>query len=179
MQHASSRNNRDRPPTPWAWTAHLVGAFLACCIGGMVWVTSYAIDRTPPFVRLYGHLIPDKVLPGDFVQVRYIVTKRVRPTDACPGQLQQEIVDSEKTIISKAVRETGPSKWEPHPDNTHLEVFTGHPVQIPIGMAPGPAIFRTATFRLCNQFQYIMRWPIVQVGPDLPFTILDPGPTAK
>ena len=161
--------------TPRKWTAHIIGAMLAAVIGGMIWFMALALDREPPFVRLYGTLVPDRVNPGDFVAVRYVTTRRRFPSDQCPGTLQQEIIDSENNIISKAVRETGPQKWERHPTDPNLEIFYGHPVQIPNSMVPGPAVFRTATFRFCNWLQYRMRWPISQVGPDLLFMILDPS----
>lgn len=171
-----SKNNIEAPVGGSNWTAHLIGASLAATMVFMVYTVSLAMQRTPPFVRIAGNLVPDRVYPGDYVQVRYVVTKRLFDNRTCPGTLQQEIVDSQLNIISKAVRETGPAKWEDHPTNPNLEIFYGHPVQIPTQLQPGPAVFRTATFRICNWVQYLLRWPIYQIGPDLPFVILEPGP---
>ena len=151
---------------------HVLPAIIAIMIvGPLAWM---ATDRTPPQVRRYGELIPNIVERGGYVHVKFWTTKRARPD--CPGTVQQEIVDSQNTIFSKLARAVGPVRWEPDPENPNQDIFYGHPVSIPDQAAPGPAMFRTVTFRYCNWLQQTLHWPIVQIGPDLPFRItLKPG----
>jgi hypothetical protein len=132
------------------------------------------LDRDPPFIRLQGSIVPDVARIGDYIAVRYVTTKRNLNRD-CPGVLQQEFVDSAGNQHSKAVREAGPLRWQPDPDNPNQEIFDGHPVQVPTGLVPGRVRFRTATFRHCNGLQWFMRWPLTQVGPDLYFTLIPNG----
>jgi hypothetical protein len=147
--------------------AHITGAILSLCLFGPLFFM--ALDREPPFKRLEGSLVPDRVDRGGSAVVRYVTTKRFRSD--CPGQVQQEIVDSQNTIFSKLARETGPSRWEEFPGDPRKEIFYGRPVAIPEQAAPGRALFRTVTFRYCNFVQRLLHWPIVQIGPDLHFTI--------
>lgn len=157
-------------PRGTRWVIHITGALLAAAFAPLIFMS---LDREPPFTRIHGSLIPDQVEPGGFVAVRFITTKRSR--DNCPGTVQQEIVDSQNTIYSKLVREAGPAKWEQDPGDIHQEIFYGYPVAVPVQAAPGKALFRTVTFRYCNSLQRWMHWPIIQIGPDLWFTITDTG----
>ena len=161
------------PSSSWqgrhALLAHVTGAILALCVFGPLFYM--AMDREPPFTRLTGTLVPDAVDRGGNVAVRFVTTRRYRSD--CPGQVQQEIVDSQNTIFSKLVRETGPSRWEDDPTNPSREIFYGRPVGIPEQAAPGRALFRTVTFRYCNVLQRTLHWPIIQIGPDIFFTIKD------
>lgn len=143
-------------------------AFVVIVVAPVTWLL---LDRTPPFVRLHGDLLPPVVVRGDSVRVRYVVTKRV-PGRVCPGTVSQEIVDSAGTTFGKRERSVGPAAWEPHPTNPKLEIFTGWPVSIPAETAPGPAVFRTVTFRHCNFLQRWLRLSVVQIGPDIDFEIV-------
>jgi hypothetical protein len=134
--------------------------------------TWMASDRTPPVWRVGGEMDPSTVVRGGETRVRFKVLRRTRQD--CPGTVQQEIVDSQNTIFSKLARATGPSRYEPDPwGDKNYEILVGQKVTIPEQAAPGPAIFRTATFRYCNWLQHWFQWPIVQIGPDLKLMILD------
>ena len=151
----------------------LLQEIIAICIGlfivaPLAW---WATDRTPPQVRLVGTLLPPIVVRGEAVRVRYTTTKRVRAD--CPGVVQQEIVDSQNTIFSKFARAVGPAIFEPDPNNPNQDILIGHPVIIPEQVAPGQATFRTVTFRYCNWLQRILHWPIVQIGPDIHFEVIE------
>jgi len=153
---------------PRPWVAHCTAAVVALLIFAPIFYM--ALDREPPVTRLFGSMVPDVVVQGGETAVRYTTTRRNRQD--CPGVVQQEIIDSLNTIYSKLARQTGPAKWEDDPYVPDREIFYGHPVAIPLQAAPGPAIFRTVTFRYCNPLQRWLHWPIIQVGPDLPFTIV-------
>jgi hypothetical protein len=45
-------------------------------------------------------------------------------------------------------------------------------VTVPREAEPGRAIYRVTTFFTCNWLQRVLHWPIVQHGPDIPFTIV-------
>jgi len=148
---------------------HAFGAFIALVLFAPIfWM---ALDRDNPVERLHGELLPQKVARGGFVAVKYWTKKRTRSD--CAGAVQQEIVDSQNTIYQKLARAVGPALWENDPDNPNQEIFYGHQVSIPIQAAPGPAVFRTTTFRYCNWLHRVAQWPIVQIGPDLPFMITE------
>jgi len=146
-------------------------AIAVVVVGPVVW---FITDRTPPFVRLHGTLDPPVVERGGSVRVRYVTTKHARPDSDCPGTVQQEIVDSSGTTYSKRARAAAPAQWEDDPDDPQQEILIGQLVQIPVGTQPGPASFRSASFRHCNWLQEkwpLYYWPIVQIGPDIPFVI--------
>jgi hypothetical protein len=144
-------------------------AFAMVVVAPFVW---WATDRTPPVWRVSGELDPPVVVKGESVRVRFRVLKRIRPD--CPGRVQQEIVDSQNTIFSKLSRATGPARYEPDQwGDARYEILVGQLVAIPEQASPGPATFRTVTFRYCNWLQTWLQWPIVQVGPNIRFMILD------
>lgn len=150
------------------------------------------IDREPPFKRISGELVPDTVPFGGcigtdddgnpallpcLVRVRYVTTKRIPGREEqCPGDVQQEVWSNRQVFSNLLPRTAGPASWEPHPTDPDLEIFTGHPVAIPINAEPDPkALFKTNSFRGCNFLQQWEYWPnawkVIQRGPDIVFTI--------
>lgn len=160
----------DKPRPPGFLRQEIIAiVFALVIVAPLMW---WASDRAPPVWRVSGELEPSSVVRGEKAHVRFRVVKRTR-TD-CPGRVQQEIVDSQNTIFSKLGRATGPSRYEPDTwGDPRYEILVGQDVTIPEQAAPGPAIFRTVTFRYCNWVHSFFSWPIVQIGPDIRFTILN------
>ena len=158
--------------------------WVAPCVGVVLAIAFYLLvfDRQPPFVRLYGSIIPEVVERStdpdnpSRIAVRYITTKRIPGRD-CPGDVEQEFLDEEGRNSNRPSRDAVPAKWEPHPTDPDKEIFTGHPVAVPVAdIGTGQIRFRTVSKRACNFLQrWFPYWSVIQSGPDLFFTLTKPG----
>lgn len=118
------------------------------------------IDRRPPWERLYGEIAPTHA------GAEFPVTWHTTPLrEACPGQLQIEI-QSGKVIWPVLRRQVS--------DTLVLgqTSYTTAPWPLAITVPPGKAIYRVTSFWYCNWFQELFNWPVIQVGPDIEFTVL-------
>ena len=120
-----------------------------------------AIDRSPPWTRLYGY-IPPTAAGGEF-SVHWHTTPLLG--DGCPGQLQIE-VQSGNVIWPVLRRSVSSSLVQGQTD------YITPPWPLPLTVPPGKAIYRVTSFWYCNWFQEVMNWPIIQVGPDIEFEVL-------
>ncbi len=117
-------------------------------------------DREPPWTRLSGHI--DPTMPGDTFVVHWKTTPLKR---WCPGLVQTEIISG--SIIWPVLRRRVSS-----------EMYVGQidydtqPWPLDADTLPGRAIYRVTTFWYCNWLQDRLNWPIIQVGPDIPFVVL-------
>lgn len=158
------------------WYVHFLALGFAFAVSPFIVM---AMDRTPPFIRLAeGSTIVEMPTPPGgnpkllYVAVRYVTTKPVRPEEECPGDLQQEFRDNLGNFASayEKVRKTGPAMWEMHPTDPEKRIFTGRPIPVPVNIVGSSFVVTTNTFRRCNIVHRLLRWPIVQEGPDLVFT---------
>jgi hypothetical protein len=62
--------------------------------------------------------------------------------------------------------------WRAVPNGQGRGEFVTPSVLVPGEAELGPAIYRVTTFFTCNWLQRVLHWPIVQWGPDIPFTIV-------
>ena len=133
-------------------------------VGYVTWV---AVDREPPQWRLSGTIsVPGR--PGEMpvAGTIFIVTWKTTPhIRDCPGIVESEVFDSEHNTWPRPLR--GP--YEPAPGAIS---FTPDPWFLPGLAAPGPAVYRVTTFWYCTWFEWWFARPVVQVGPDIEFTIM-------
>ena len=111
---------------------------------------------------------------GHEVQAHFIAVlpqpERTEPR-YCPGRVQREIIDSAKHLWPRLSGETI-AVWRAIPNGQGRGAFVTPSVHVPGEAEPGPAIYRVTTFFTCNWLQRVLHWPIVQQGPDIPFTIV-------
>jgi hypothetical protein len=124
-------------------------------------------DNAPPQVRISGYITshqnparPPRL--GETFDVHWKSTPHVR---SCPGEVQIEIIQG--NVIWPVMKR---SVFNPKLGSTE---FSPAPWPVPEWAKAGPAIYRVTTFWRCNWFQRLFpNWAIVQIGPDIPFTIL-------
>jgi hypothetical protein len=142
--------------TPFA--RHAAPAMLALVIAAPIaWEVS---DSTLPHVRLSGRIAETRA--GESFEPEWATTRHVRD---CPGLVQIEIIDAEDEIHIKPRREA----FQPPVGSTS---FTPDSWILPVDAIPGPAIYRVTTFWYCTAYELYFNRPLVQVGPDIHFTIL-------
>jgi hypothetical protein len=144
---------------------HLVAP--ASCLFIVFPASYYALDRQPPQVRLRGsiHATADPGRAprlGEEFSVVWQITPHLRD---CPGSVQVEIIDSGHDVHVKTTREA-------FNDAVGSMTIEPPPWVIPDDAKAGPAVYRVTTFWYCTWFQRLLDWPVVQVGPDIPFMIL-------
>lgn len=144
---------------------HIISATIAICVFGPLLYLS-TVAREPPWVRLRGEISPTHA--GGQLAVKWHTTPLVR---ACPGTLQIEIISRDPV--------TGrPLIWPflSRPVSNELVIgqteYDTPPWPLFSDIPPGPATYRVTSFWFCNKFQKQFNWPIVQVGPDIQFTVL-------
>ena len=146
-------------------------AIAAAVAASLAWM---AFDREPPWIRIEGALDPPAVQRGHEVQAHFIAVlpqpERTEPR-YCPGRVQREIIDSAKHLWPRLSGETI-AVWRAIPNEQGRGEFVTPSVHVPGEAEPGPAIYRVTTFFTCNWLQRVLHWPIVQWGPDIPFTIV-------
>jgi hypothetical protein len=142
----------------WGWR-HLIGALITLLIAAPL--AYFAADRTPPWKRLSGEIEP--VHAGDQLTVHWHTTEMVR---ACPGTVQVEIISGRLIWPTLAGQVTADEKIVGRSD------YTPPPWPVDQRVPPGTATYRVTTHWYCNWLQSWLDWPIEQIGPDVPFTVL-------
>ena len=154
------------------WLLNAVPLAIAAAVAAsLAWM---AFDREPPWIRIEGALDPPAVQRGHEVQAHFIaVLPQPEQTEPryCPGRVQREIIDSAKHLWPRLSGETI-AVWRAIPNGQGRGEFVTPGVLVPKEAEPGPAIYRVTTFFTCNWLQRVLHWPIVQQGPDIPFTIV-------
>jgi hypothetical protein len=135
----------------WMRTISLRASFM---LGLVIFVVPMylLLDRSSA-VETEIHFDPDHVLPGQQVQVVWSV-KVLRPQ--CRGLVHRSMIDSQGRIFA----------FDSIASVIHGEVGTTDTYyygwSIPIGISPGPAVFRRNTERWCNPLQQWL-WPMQEV----------------
>lgn len=155
---------RKRPPLKYIISEIVIAMFAMFVIGPIAWM---AFDRNPPWWRLHGTVEPYRVHRGERITATYTASPLTR---YCPGKVQREVIDVQRNLWPKLSASTVAS-WEQDHDAVTGTVITPG-VIIPPSAAYGSAVYRVTTFWYCNPLQRWLDWPIVQVGPDLPFEII-------
>lgn len=140
--------------------------FALIVVGPISW---FALDREPPQTRLYG-TIASAIDPTRFPRAgeEFVVTWETTPhIRDCSGLVQTEIIDNEHVIWPRLERKAFRSQL-------NTTILIPPTWLLPSLVAPGPATYRVTTFWYCNWFQRWFDNPIVQIGPDVPFTVLPP-----
>jgi hypothetical protein len=154
------------------WSLNAVPLAIAAALAA--WLALMAFDREPPWIRIGGTLDPPAVQRGHQVQAHFIaVLPQPEQTEPryCPGRVQREIIDSAKHLWPRLSGETV-AVWRAIPNGQGRGEFVTPRVFVPNEAEPGPATYRVTTFFTCNWLQRVLHWPIVQQGPDIPFTIV-------
>lgn len=125
-------------------------------------------DVTPPIEIHRSVMVPNQVRPGDTVQLVWTATE----LRACDGSIRRRFVDSAGVIF-----ETVPAPTI-YRDVLGSNKTFSREVRIPMGMAPGPAIFTGTRRYWCNPLQRMFEgqlgFEIVLPAPIIRFTVLEP-----
>jgi hypothetical protein len=154
------------------WLFNAVPLAIAAAVAA--WLVLMAFNREPPWIRIEGTLDPPAVQRGHQVQAHFIAVLPEPEQHApryCPGRVQREIVDNARHVWPRLSGETV-AVWRAIPNGQGRGEFVTPSVRVPDEAEPGPAIYRVTTFFTCNWLQRVLHWPIIQQGPDLPFTVL-------
>jgi len=148
-------------------------------IGGII-VLSYQefFDRTPPQERLSGVIFSAtdptrEPRVGESFQVEWKTTPHIRD---CPGEVENELKQGSSTwpFLTR-------SAFNPPMGSTSFLP----PPWLLASSVPGPAVYHVTTWWYCSPLsKFLLHYfdlhfhPIIQTGPDIPFTIL-PIPKAE
>lgn len=128
------------------------------------------IDRAPPLVLYDGHLVPDKVYPGQ-VNVQVLWRARFAGRD-CGGYSQRELVDAQANLWPKLTQPRA-GIFHPSPGNPMDGTVTTPPLEIPPQMTLGPARYRVTQFYYCNWLQRWLDMPIVQTSVAIELEVVE------
>lgn len=150
-------------------TSTTAGFILACATVGPV--TYMAVDREPPFVRVWGEIIPGEVESEQEFEVHWVL--RVNEHRNCKPfgrfSVERAIIDS-----AGAITPFRPVSSIADPLNTMTEIR--RKVRLPMGLTKGPARYHVSAKFTCNILQEIMRWPVAVEHPDIPFVVKPKSP---
>lgn len=142
---------------------------VAVLIGALITVPAsfMLFDRRAPVEHVSAEIIPPAVYAGDAVRLRWKIVEHRN----CDGVSHRRIIDSTGKITEF---ETHPTVYHAatSPSPLTFEVI----MNVPIGIAPGPARYDPGVFRWCNILQKTF-WPIEDAPHPVPFTVL-PSPKA-
>jgi hypothetical protein len=100
------------------------------------------------------------VVRGDDLYIDYVIEVR----EQCQAKIQRAIIDAAGTRFPVDDREF---RFTASPGETKYTVVR----RVPMIATPGPAMYRVAAIYHCTLFDLV--WPLVDIRPDLKFTILD------
>jgi hypothetical protein len=131
----------------------------AALLGG--WLGALAADRDLPTVVYSAEPVHPSVAAGGELRIDYVV-RRIR---SCNVSIDRFIYDRFKT------------RYELEDLNVNAGLPLGEdrfvqPVKVPLGVEPGPAIYRTASTYICNPLQRL--WPIYAGTRDIGFIVKAP-----
>jgi hypothetical protein len=131
----------------------------AALMGG--WLGALAADRDLPTIVYSAEPVTPIVAAGGELRIDYVV-RRLR---SCSVSIDRFIYDKFKT------------RYELDDLNVNAGLPLGEdrfvqPVKVPLGLEPGPAVYRTASTYTCNPLQRL--WPITGGARDISFIIAKP-----
>lgn len=150
-----------------AWGRHIVGAAIALLI--VAPLLYMALEREPTFTLLDGALIPSPIKRGEKAQVIWHVKFS---GSFCEGKMQREIIDSRRQLWPYVIRDRS-ARFVADPTNPGYGWIETAPLQLPDGIATGPATYRVTVFWYCNWLQRKLEWPIVVDRPVINFEVLE------
>lgn len=142
---------------------HIPAAIFA--LGIVAPIAWMALDRTPPYTRTEGVMVPDDPTPGDFVAIRWKLNVR----KVCPPATEKNIYRSIVTASGRNI------KFEPiigyiggsRKELNRTEIT--REFQIPNTVEAGSAIYRAEACFACNPIHHF--FPVCVTAPEVPFTI--------
>lgn len=130
-------------------------------VAPLIWM---AMDRDPPWEFSEVEISPVDVRQGDEIAITF-TTKQLRRMCG-PGLVYREFRDSSGRLIVY-----DPVQRAEAPELDSKGKFT-RSAKIPLGMDPGPAVYRGTSCYTCNPLQNWLRWPICVSTPDVHFNVL-------
>jgi hypothetical protein len=125
--------------------------------GSGVWL----VDRDPPTIIYSAEAVVPIVPAGGDLRIDYVV-RRLKP---CTVSVDRFIIDKFKTRYELPDLNVGAGL--PLGEDRFIQ-----PIEVPPGVEPGPAIYRTTSTYVCNPLQRL--WPITGGTRDIPFIIKTP-----
>lgn len=143
---------------------HIVAAFVS--VGVVAPIAWMIMDRTPPYTRLSGEVIPATPRPSDDVSINW-ETKVHRN---CPPSTDYNVT---RTIIDSIGKRheyepiEGVYGTETQTSSTLVRVF-----KLPDNVSIGPARYRSSACFACNPMHYF--WPVCVSEPEIKFEVVRP-----
>jgi hypothetical protein len=122
--------------------------------GSGVWL----VDRDPPTVIYSAEPVISIVPAGGELRIDYVV-RRLR---SCAVSVDRFIIDKFNTRYELA--DLNVNAGLPLGEDRFVQ-----PVQVPLGVEPGPAIYRTTSTYICNPMQKL--WPIAAGTREISFVV--------
>ena len=122
------------------------------------WMGTLAADRDLPTVVYSAEPVHPVVAAGGELRIDYVV-RRLR---SCSVSVDRFIIDRFKTRYE--LDDLNVNAGLPFGEDRFIQ-----PVRVPLGVEPGPAIYRTASTYICNPLQRL--WPITGGTRDIPFIV--------
>lgn len=120
-------------------------------------------DRDPPVDILEAKILTPVIKPGDAVKVIYFLNRK----RLCHVRVEQVIYDSDRVRYSPTtldyVADPGSRKLGEDP--------IGYAVEVPTHFQEGPGFHRAVRAYYCNPIHELLSWPIILIGPDIPFEV--------
>lgn len=138
------------------WKCHVAALVVSVGVAGPIaW---QVFDRTLPFERTSGLILPPDPHPGSQMTVKW----EGRINRHCSGTIRREIIDSQGKVHQIA---DVPSDITVLVSPTSFKrTFT-----LPSSVVPGPAFYKSTSYFVCNWTQ--RWWPIKGEFPAIPFNV--------
>lgn len=130
--------------------------FSVAVVVPLVWMV---MDRSPPYIRLSGEMIPPNPAQGEFVSVRWRI-KVIKPCPPnVPRNVTRRIIDSTGVVIDYE-----PIEGVFGAEGETIRDSITRSFQIPPSAALGPAKYQSSASFACNPFQTL--WPVFVSEPN-------------
>lgn len=123
------------------------------------------MDRSPPYTRVHGEIIPANPAPGDEVAIKWDIQVHRQCTPVPQRNITRTIIES---------RTGKRHEFEPAEGvfGTPQQTASGAIVrgfQMPQSVTPGPTRYRSIACFACNPLHYLM--PVCVTEPEIEFTV--------
>lgn len=141
--------------------AHVTAAFFSILV--VVPVAWMLMDRSPPYIREGGEILPPDQIQGGFVTPIWRIKVRKACSPSTPNNVTRRITDAKgkRHFYEPVAGRFGVGVNE--------QIPLGLPLPLPNDIAVGRATYWSEACFACNPFQYI--WPVCINTPELGFEI--------
>lgn len=141
------------------WICHLAAAVFSLVV--VVPLVMVFGDRTLPFDIGHVFFTPTVARPGDTLTLNYTLTRVAKD---CDGEVHQLMFDGSGHVWDLGVTR---ALYSERTDREQIRTFH-RDKKVPMGFAPGPALYKARVFYWCNPLQRF--YPLERVV-EAPFTV--------